>query len=96
MNSWFGLLRDQAQDLWKRLWEDGEAARLLPMLRPIGRFAGPQALSPFSALGVLLALVVTSGMALGAFAVLLVSSLVLYFLLTEVLGLEIELRPTPF
>jgi hypothetical protein len=94
--SWFGLLRDQAQDLWKRFWEEGEAARLLPMLRPIGPFAGPRALSPFSALGVLLALVVTSGVALGAFAVLLVASLVLHFLLSEVLGLEIELRPAPF
>ena len=96
MTSWFGLLRDQAQDLWKRLWEDGEAARLLPMLRPIGRFSGPRALSPLSALGVLLALVATSGVAISAFAVLLVSSLVLYFLLTEVLGLEIELRPIRF
>ncbi len=96
MISWFGLLRDQAQDLWKRFWEEGEAARLLPMLRPIGPFAGPRALSPFSALGVLLALVVTSGVALGAFAVLLVASLVLHFLLSEVLGLEIELRPAPF
>ena len=96
MISWFGLLRDQAQDLWKRFWEEGEVARLLPMLRPIGPFGGPRALSPFSALGVLLALVVTSGVALGAFAVLLVASLVLYFLLSEVLGLEIELRPAPF
>jgi len=57
---------------------------------------GPRALSPFSALGVFLALVVTSGVALGAFAVLLVASLVLYFLLSEVLGLDIELRPAPF
>jgi len=39
---------------------------------------------------------VTSGVALGAFAVLLVASLVLYFLLSEVLGLDIELRPAPF
>ena len=96
MTSWLGRLYEQAQDLWEQFWEDGEAARLLPMLRPIGRFAGPRALSPFSALGVLLALVATSGVALAAFAVLLVSSLVLYFLLTEVLGLEVELRPTPF
>ena len=95
MISWFGLLRDQAQDSG-RFWEEGEAARLLPMLRPVGPFAGPRALSPFSALGVLLALVVTSGVALGAFAVLLVASLVLHFLLSEVLGLTIELRPAPF
>lgn len=96
MNSWFGLLRDRAQDLWRWIWEDGEVSRLLPMLRPIAPFAGPRALSPFSALGVLLALVVTAGIALGAFAALLVASLVLHFLLTEVLGLEIELRPMPF
>jgi hypothetical protein len=71
-------------------------ARLLPMLRPIGPYAGPGALSPLTTLGVLLALAVTCGVALGAFAVLLLASLVLYLLLTEVLGLEIELRPVPF
>jgi len=37
-------------------------------------------------LGVLLALVVTSGIALAAFGVLLLTSLVLYFLFTECSG----------
>ncbi len=96
MSSLFALLRDQAYDLGRRFWEDGEVARLAPMLRPIGRYAGPGALSPLATLGVLLALAVTCGVALGAFAVLLLASLVLYLLLTEVLGLEIELRPVPF
>jgi hypothetical protein len=82
VRSWFG--------------EDGEAARLLSMLRPIGRFAGPRALSPFSVLAALLGLVIISGVALGAFAVLLLSSIVLYLLVTEVLGLDIELRPASF
>ncbi len=96
MTSLFALLRDQAGDLWRHFWNDGEIARLLPMLRPNGPFAGPRALSPFTALGVLLALVVTSGVALGALGVLLVASLVLYFLLAEVLGLTIELQPARF
>ena len=96
MSSLFALLRDQACDLWRRFREDGEVARLLPMLRPIRPYAGPRALSPLTTLGVLLALAATCGVALGAFAVLLLASLVLYLLLTEVLGLEIELRPVPF
>jgi hypothetical protein len=96
VSSLFELLRGQAYELWRQFREDGEVARVLPMLRPIGPYAGPQPLSPLATLGVLLALAVTCGVALGAFAVLLLASLVLYLLLTEVLGLEIELRPLPF
>jgi hypothetical protein len=93
MTSWFTMLGDQAADLWRYFWHDGEIARLLPMLQPNGPFAGSRALSPFTALGVLIALVVTSGVALGALGLLLAASFVLYFLLTEVLDLTIELQP---
>jgi hypothetical protein len=66
------------------------------MLRPIDPHGGSRAPSPFATLGVLLALAVTCGVALGALAMLLLASLVLYLLLTELLGLEIELRPVRF
>jgi len=92
MNSLFTLLRDQAYDLWRRIREDADPDRLLPLLRPVAPYAASGALSPVAMIGVLLALVVTSGVAIAALGVLFVASLVLYFLFTEVLGLTIEVR----
>ena len=92
MNSLFTLLRDQVYDVWRQIRAQTAGESVLPLLRPVAPYAGPQALSPAAMLGVLLALVVTSGIALAAFGVLLLASLVLYFLFTEVLGLTIEVR----
>ena len=92
MSSLFTLLRDQVYDVWRQIRAQTGDENVLPLLRPVAPYAGPQALSPIAMLGVLLALVVTSGFALAAFGVLLLSSLVLYFLFTEVLGLTIEVR----
>ena len=91
MSSLFTLLRDQVYDVWRQIRAQTDES-VLPLLRPVAPYAGPQALSPVAMLGVLLALVVTSGFALAAFGVLLLASLVLYFLFTEVLGLTIEVR----
>jgi hypothetical protein len=92
MSSLFTLLRDQVYDVWRQIRAQTDDESVLPLLRPVAPYAGPQALSPIAMLGVLLALVVTSGFALAAFGVLLLASLVLYFLFTEVLGLTIEVR----
>ena len=91
MSSLFTLLRDQVYDVWRQIRAQTDES-VLPLLRPVAPYAGPQALSPIAMLGVLLALVVTSGFALAAFGVLLLASLVLYFLFSEVLGLTIEVR----
>jgi len=96
MNSLFTLLRDQVYDVWRQIRAQSDDESVLPLLRPIAPYSGPQALSPLTMLGTLLALVVTTGVALGAFGVLLLASLVLYFLFTEVLGLTIEVRQPPF
>jgi hypothetical protein len=96
MNSLFSILTDPLYALWRRIREDADPERYLPLLRPVAPYAGPRALSPIAMIGVLLALVITSGVAIAALGVLFVASLVLYFLFTEVLGLTIELRPPPF
>jgi hypothetical protein len=96
MNSLFTILRDEVYGWWRQLREEVEPERYLPLLRPVAPYAAPPALSPVAMLGVLFALVVTSGVAIGALGVLLLASLVLYFLFTEVLGLTIEVRPLPF
>ena len=92
MSSLFTLLRDQVYDLWRQIRSQSGGESVLPLLRPVAPYAGPHALSPLTMLGTLLALAITSGIALGAFGVLLLASLVLYFLFTEVLGLTIEVR----
>jgi hypothetical protein len=90
------MLRDQVYEIWRQIRERGSEIGYLPMLRPIAPYSGPDALSPVTMLGVLLALVVTSGVAFAALGVLMVTSLVLFFLFTEVLGLTIEVRQPPF
>jgi hypothetical protein len=92
MSSLFTLLRDQVYDLWRQIRSQTGDESVLPLLRPVAPYAGTGALSPLTMLGTLLALAITSGIALGAFGVLLLASLVLYFLFTEVLGLTIEVR----
>ncbi len=95
MNSLFLFLRDQASSFWKQLGEQRPETGFLPLLRPVAPYDGPAMFSPLSAIGIVLALAVSSGVALGALAILLLSLLALYFLMTEVLGISIELRP-PF
>jgi len=96
VTSLFTLLRDQVYDVWRQIREQTGEASMLPLLRPVAPYDGPQPISTFTMLGTLLALAITSGIALTAFGVLLLASLVLYFLFTEVLGLTIEVRPPPF
>lgn len=95
MNRLFDLLRDSVTDLWKQLREQGSADGFLPLLRPVPPYDGPVALSPLTTLGVLLGLMITSGIALGALGVLFLALLGLYFLMTEVMGIRIELKPFP-
>lgn len=96
MNPLFDLLRGQLYPLWKQLWDGGEPANVLPLLRPVAPYAGSGLLSPISMLGVLFALVISSGVALAAFGTLVLALLALYLLFTEVLGLSIEVKPLPF
>ncbi|HSD10616.1 MAG TPA: hypothetical protein VLF14_06515 [Candidatus Binatia bacterium] len=95
MNSLFTMLREQLYGLWQGLRERGDDG-YLPLLRPVGPYAGPEALSPVTMLGVMLGIVLSSGVALAALGVLLLALLVLYFLFTEVLGLTLEVNPLAF
>lgn len=96
MNSLFTVLRDQVYGLWQQFREQGDQQGHLPLLRPVARYAGPEPFSPLVMVGVLLGVVISSGVAFAAATVLLVALLVLHFLLTEVLGLTIEVRPLNF
>jgi hypothetical protein len=93
MNPLFDLLKNRLNDLWTELRQAPRTAEVLPLLRPVAPYAGPRLISPFTTLGVLLALVVSSGVAVAALGLLLLALLVLYFLFTEVLGISVEIKP---
>lgn len=82
-------------DLWRRLRPD-TAMDALAILRPSGRFAGPDLLAPVVAFGVLVGLSVVSGVALASLGVLLLSLLVLHLICTEILGIRIEVKDPRF
>ena len=51
----------------------------------------PFGLDPAALIGAMMAMVITTGIAVGALATLLISLLALYLLLTQVFGLRLEL-----
>lgn len=93
MTSMFAQVTDTIGGLWRRLSEETAGEGILPLLRPVPPFGGPQALSPVSSLAILLGLATLSGIALGAFGVLLAALLGIYVILSEVLGITVEVRP---
>jgi hypothetical protein len=87
------MLGANLRALWRQIREETAAEGLLPLLRPMPPFGGPDALSPLTSLAALLGLAALSGIALGALGVLLVAAIGIHLLLTEVLGITIEVRP---
>jgi hypothetical protein len=86
----YTLLKDHLYALWRRVEEE---TGYLPLLRPVTPYAGPELLSPLTAIGVLIGLAVAAGVAIASLGALLVSLLVFHFLLTEVLGITVEIKP---
>jgi hypothetical protein len=93
VSSLFSILTEQAQAFWAELRAEAGSEGLLPLLRPIPPYDGSPLLSPVTSFATLISLAVLSGVALGAFGILFAASLAIYLLLTEVLGITIEVRP---
>jgi hypothetical protein len=93
VSSLYTWLTDRLRWLWQRM---GEEVEYLPLLRPVAPYAGPDALSPLVAIGALIALAMTTGIAIASLGALLLSLLVLHFLVTEVLGITVEIKPPSF
>ena len=70
-------------ELWQRL---NEVQRWAGFLSPV--ISLPAGLNPVASIGALIAVIVTTGLAVGALAALLSSLLVLYLLLTQVFGVR--------
>jgi hypothetical protein len=93
MTSLFSILTEQLGALWKRLRDEAEGEGFLPLLRPVPPYGGTSVFSPVTTLATLLGLAVLSGVALGAFGVLFAAALGIYLIMTEILGITIEVRP---
>ncbi|MGH7802820.1 MAG: hypothetical protein ACREQJ_00605 [Candidatus Binatia bacterium] len=96
MASLFTILGEQMQAFWSQLRAEAGTEGLLPLLQPIPPYDGSPFLSPISTLATMIGLAVLSGVALGAFGILFAASLGIYLILTEVLGITIEVRPFKF
>ena len=70
----------------------GTVQRWLGLWQPLAS-SGPALLGPFLALSSILVLALLTGVAAGALAVLIVVLLALYLLLTDVLGVTIDVNP---
>jgi hypothetical protein len=86
---------DQARGLLEALREETRERGLMPLLEPLPPFNRSPLLVPLVVAGSLLSLVLLSGIAIGAFALLFVALLGLYLLLSEVFGVSLELTPFP-
>ena len=83
---------DQMKQFLDSVRDETREQGLLPLLEPVAPFNRSQLLLPLVVAGSLVSLIFLAGVAMGAFATLLIALLGLYVLLTEVFGISIELH----
>ena len=85
----YGQIRGLVGEVGHHLNEQG----VLPLLRPVAPFNEPAMLAPVVAISAMIGVMVFSGVALSAFATLMVALLALYLVLAEIFGYSFELVP---
>jgi hypothetical protein len=85
----YGQLRGMMTQVGRQLGEQG----VLPLLRPVAPFNEPAVLAPVVAISALIGVVICTGVAISAFAALMVALLALYLVLAEIFGYSLELAP---
>lgn len=85
----YSQVREFVKDMGQQLNGEG----LLPLLRPVAPFNEPAVLAPVVAISAMLGVVIFSGVALSAFATLMVALLALYLMLAEIFGYSFEFVP---
>jgi hypothetical protein len=93
MVPWLDAIYEQLSGLSDRFREEVRAQGLFPLLRPVAPFNEPQFLAPIVTLAAVIGFMLLSGLAISAFATLLVALLALYLLLAEVFGFSVEFIP---
>lgn len=93
MGTWleaiYGQVRDVVQGVGQQISEQG----VFPLLKPVAPFNEPAVLAPVVAVSALLAFFMLSGVAVSAFATLVVALLALYLVLAEIFGYSFEFIP---
>ena len=88
-------LYDQTRQLLENIRQETSERGLMPLLEPVAPFNQSPLLLPLVVAGSLIALILLSGIAIGAFAALFTALLALYLLLSEVFGVSLEFHPFP-
>ena len=91
----FDYVYGQAKLLLDNIRQETREGGLLPLLQPVAPFNNSPLLLPLVIAGALVSLIFLSGIAIGAFAALLVALVGLYLLLSEVFGISLELHAVP-
>jgi hypothetical protein len=91
--TWMDDMTEQLRAVAGAVWEEINTNGLMPLLHPVAPFDKPGFLAPAVAIGGLLGLIITSGLAVTAFGGLLLSLLAAYVLLVDVFGFSVELKP---
>jgi len=86
---------DQTRQLLENIRQETSERGLMPLLEPVAPFNQSPLLLPLVVAGSLIALILLSGIAIGAFAALFTALLALYLLLSEVFGVSLEFHPFP-
>jgi len=93
MNTWletiYGELRGVVGEFSQQVREQG----LLPLLRPVAPFNEPAVLAPVIAVSAMIGFFFLSGIAISAFAALVVALLAIYLVLAQVFGYSFEFIP---
>jgi len=91
--TWMDDVTEQLRAVAGAVWEEINVNGLMPLLYPVAPFDRPGFLAPAVAIGGLLGLVITSGLALTALGGLLLSLLAAYVILVDVFGFSLEFKP---
>ena len=93
MNAWletiYGELRGVVSEFGQQVREQG----LLPLLRPVAPFNEPAVLAPVIAVSAVIGFFFFSGIAVSAFAALVIALLAIYLVLAQVFGYSFEFVP---
>ena len=89
LSSLMNQVRGVVGDVGEQLGEQG----FLPLLRPVAPFNESVVLGPVVAISALIGVAIFSGVAISAFAALIVALLALYLVLAEIFGYSFEFIP---
>jgi len=93
MNKWLEVIYAQVRGVVDELGQQVSEQGFMPLLRPVAPFNEPAVLAPVVAVSALIGFFFLSGVAISAFATLIVALLAIYLVLAQVFGYSLEFVP---